>query len=53
MGIIKKKGLKMKQKKLEELKRLWLFGVQLSEFIKEENENFLMLSTKHLYVFHL
>jgi hypothetical protein len=39
---------KIEQKKLEELKRLWLFGVQLSEFIKEENENFLKLSTKEL-----
>lgn len=38
----------MEQKKIEELKRLWLFGVQLSEFIKKENEPFLKLSTKEL-----
>ena len=38
----------MTNKKLNDLKRLWLFGLQLSELIKEENEHFLKLSTKEL-----
>jgi hypothetical protein len=38
----------MTNKKLNDLKRLWLFGVQLLEFIKEENEPFLKLSPKEL-----
>lgn len=38
----------MGQGKINELKKLWLFGVQLSKLIKKENEDFLKLSPKEL-----
>lgn len=38
----------MEQEKINELKKLWLFGVQLSKLIKKENEDFLKLSPKEL-----
>lgn len=38
----------MEQKKTDELKKLWLFGIQLSNLIKKENKYFLKLSPTEL-----